>query len=122
MNIPVEVLRKIAVKIGTDEAERIGEEWFYLTLDNFQYIDDGDEMGFVNCDTGIVYLGNLFKDFSEDWRKVRIYYSTVRRIKSRIVEVEVGRNLFFFRKVKQNDAFGIYYILRGLEEGRLIVK
>lgn len=115
-------MKRIASNIGIEKAERIENDWFYLTLDNFCYLDDGDEIGFVNCKSGEVYMGHLFKEFSKDWRKVLIYYKTVRRVQSRVVEVDVGQNLFFFRKVKQNEAFGVYYMLRGLEEGRLVVR
>ncbi len=121
MRIPNNVLKCIAREMGNNEAEKISANWFYLTLENFMYLDDGDEIGFINCDTGVVYMGHLFKEFSEDWRKVRIYYSTVRRVQSRVIEVEVGRNLFFFKKVKDNDAFSVFYMLRGLEKGRLKV-
>jgi hypothetical protein len=122
MKIPSSVLKRVALIFGFKKAQRIGDEWFYLTLDNFRYVDDGDEIGFVNCKSGEVYMGHLFKEFSKDWRKVRIYYRTVRRIKSRVVEVDVRQNLFFFRKIKKNEAFGVYYMLRGLEEGRLVVR
>jgi len=67
-------------------------------------------------------MGHLFRGFSDNWQKMRIYYRTVRRIRSRIVEVEVGRNLFFFKKVKKNEAFGVYYMLRGLEAGNVVVR
>lgn len=122
MRIPVNVLKYISQEVGAEKTQRIGEDWFYLTLENFMYLDDGDEIGFINCDTGMVYMGHLFKEFSKDWRKIRIYYSTVRRVQSRVIEVEVGRNLFFFNKIKDNDAFSVFYMLRGLEKGRLKVR
>lgn len=121
MRIPDNILKYIAREVDNNVAKKIREDWLYLTLENFMYLDDGDEIGFINCDTGLVYIGHLFKEFSEDWRKVRIYYSTVRRVQSRVVEVEVGRNLFFFKKIKNNDAFSVFYMLRGLEKGRLKV-
>lgn len=122
MKIPNKVLRKISEGVGVEKAREIGDDWFYLTLDNYKFVDDGDEIGFVNCDSGEVFVGHLFQGFSDDWKKMRIYYRTVRRVQSRIVEVEVGRNLFFFKKVKKNEAFGVYYMLHGLESGNVVVR
>lgn len=121
MKIPNNVIQCIAKSIGWIEAKRIEEDWFYLTLNNFKYIDDGDALGFINCHSGRVYMGHLFKNFSNDWKNIRLYYNTVRRIQSRIVEIPVYGNLFFFKKVKPNDAFGILYLLNGIENGNLTI-
>lgn len=122
MKVPNNIIKCLKKDYGNDTASIVQEKWFLLTLDNYRFLEDGDAIGFINCDTCQTFMGHLFKDFSKDWRKMRIYYNTVRRVKSRVIEIEVERNLFFFRKLKHNDAFSIYYMLSGLENGNVVFK
>lgn len=119
MKVPKNVLGRIREEMGESVAQDVCDNWFLLTLDNFTYLQDGDKIGFVNCKSGGVYMGHIFKEFCKGWRKMKIYYKTLRRIQSRIVEICVDGNLFFFKKVVPNDGFSVFYILNGLESGNL---
>lgn len=119
MKVPKNIIEKVRGEAGESVAQDVYEHWFLLTLDNYKFLDDGDKIGFVNCKSGAVYMGHVFKEFCEGWRKMKIYYKTLRRIQSRVVEIGVDGNLFFFKKVVPNDGFSVFYILNGLESGNL---
>ena len=121
MKIPPNILHYIQKNLGDAKCDEIKRDWFYLTLDNFKYLQDGDLIGFIDCKTGSVQTGHIFHKFSDDWSKMFIYYSTLRRLRKRITTVDIDKNLFFFKKVVHSDEFCIYYMLNGLETGGIVV-
>ncbi len=114
MRLPNYIVSRLEAQLGSEEADEMKKDWFLLTLNNYKYLDDGDKIGFINCDNQLVYTGHLFKGWSDDWKKIQIYHNTQRRIPQRIISLNITRNIFFFKKIKPNDAFNVYYMLHSI--------
>lgn len=122
MKIPNSVINILRSNYNNNDVNKYINKWFLLTLNNYKFLEDGDQIMFINRYSKEVRRGHLFHSFNNDWTKMRIYYNTVRKIKTRIVEVDIAQNLFIFHKVKPDDAFCVFYLLNGLENGHLQLK
>lgn len=119
MRIPNSIYRILTHYFDENNATEYLNNWFLLTLQNYTYLEDGDGILIINRHNKEIQYGHLFHNFNNNWSKMRIYYKTVRKTKSRIVEVDVESNLFLFKKNKIDNAFSIFYLLNGLENGNL---